>query len=201
MDAATVGGAQRNTHDRRMTDGHAASKPHQPRFLRMRRLHAAGALHPPTHSLPRNTARHGPGGHAGRLLRRRHVHAWLRPDPRCGVAPSTLPTCFRNCALHWPNAPPWNGRRYSANASPAPRSVHRGPVRSSASAGREPGDNARSPGRRPLSHDDEAISFSDTPGPAPTASPVFGQHSNEVLEGYGYSEAEIAALRKGGVVL
>jgi crotonobetainyl-CoA:carnitine CoA-transferase CaiB-like acyl-CoA transferase len=45
------------------------------------------------------------------------------------------------------------------------------------------------------------ISFSDTPGPAPTASPVFGQHSDEVLAGYGYSEAEIAALREGGVVM
>ena len=44
------------------------------------------------------------------------------------------------------------------------------------------------------------ISFSDTPGPAPTASPTFGQHSDEVLAGYGYSEAEITALRKQGVV-
>jgi crotonobetainyl-CoA:carnitine CoA-transferase CaiB-like acyl-CoA transferase len=45
------------------------------------------------------------------------------------------------------------------------------------------------------------ISFSDTPGPAPTASPTFGQHSDEVLAGYGYSDAEIAALRESGVVL
>jgi crotonobetainyl-CoA:carnitine CoA-transferase CaiB-like acyl-CoA transferase len=45
------------------------------------------------------------------------------------------------------------------------------------------------------------ISFSDTPGPAPTASPAFGQHSDEVLAGFGYSEAEVAALRKQGVVL
>ncbi len=44
------------------------------------------------------------------------------------------------------------------------------------------------------------IKFSDTPGPAPTASPVFGQHSDEVLAGYGYSAAEIAALRERGVV-
>jgi crotonobetainyl-CoA:carnitine CoA-transferase CaiB-like acyl-CoA transferase len=42
--------------------------------------------------------------------------------------------------------------------------------------------------------------FSDTPGPAPTASPVFGQHSDEVLAGYGYPEAEIAALRQRGIV-
>ncbi len=45
------------------------------------------------------------------------------------------------------------------------------------------------------------ISFSETPGPTPTASPTFGQHSDEVLAGYGYSDTEIAALRKSGVVL
>jgi crotonobetainyl-CoA:carnitine CoA-transferase CaiB-like acyl-CoA transferase len=44
------------------------------------------------------------------------------------------------------------------------------------------------------------VKFSDTPGPAPTASPVFGQHSDEVLSGYGYSPDEIAAFRERGVV-
>jgi crotonobetainyl-CoA:carnitine CoA-transferase CaiB-like acyl-CoA transferase len=44
------------------------------------------------------------------------------------------------------------------------------------------------------------ISFSDTPGPPPTASPTFGQHSDEVLAGYGYSETEIVKLRESGVV-
>ena len=44
------------------------------------------------------------------------------------------------------------------------------------------------------------IKFSDTPGPAPAASPTFGQHSDEVLAGYGYSQEEIAALRERGVV-
>ncbi|MGC2411664.1 MAG: CoA transferase [Stellaceae bacterium] len=43
------------------------------------------------------------------------------------------------------------------------------------------------------------VKFSDTPGPAPTASPTFGQHSDEVLAGYGYSAAEIAALRDRGI--
>jgi hypothetical protein len=33
------------------------------------------------------------------------------------------------------------------------------------------------------------IKFSDTPGPAPTASPTFGQHSDEVLAGHGYRRA------------
>jgi crotonobetainyl-CoA:carnitine CoA-transferase CaiB-like acyl-CoA transferase len=44
------------------------------------------------------------------------------------------------------------------------------------------------------------IGFAETPGPAPTASPTFGQHSDEVLAGYGYSGQEIAALRERGVV-
>jgi formyl-CoA transferase len=44
------------------------------------------------------------------------------------------------------------------------------------------------------------IKLSDTPGPAPAAAPAFGQHSDEVLAGYGYSAAEVAALRERGVV-
>lgn len=44
------------------------------------------------------------------------------------------------------------------------------------------------------------IKFADTPGPAPTASPTFGQHSDEVLASFGYSAAEIAAFRNAGVV-
>src|SRR3954469_14667797 len=44
------------------------------------------------------------------------------------------------------------------------------------------------------------VKFSETPGPVPTAAPVFGQHSDEVLAAHGYSAAEIAALRERGVV-
>ena len=44
------------------------------------------------------------------------------------------------------------------------------------------------------------VKFSETPGPAPAASPMFGQHSDEVLAAYGYSAGEIAALREHGVV-
>ena len=44
------------------------------------------------------------------------------------------------------------------------------------------------------------IKFADTPGPAPTTAPIFGQHSDEILTAYGYSAAEIAALRERGVV-
>jgi crotonobetainyl-CoA:carnitine CoA-transferase CaiB-like acyl-CoA transferase len=44
------------------------------------------------------------------------------------------------------------------------------------------------------------IQFSDTPGPVPTASPTFGQHSDEILAAHGYSEDEIAAFRANGVV-
>ena len=44
------------------------------------------------------------------------------------------------------------------------------------------------------------IHFSDTPGPAPTASPTFGQHSDDVLAAEGYAAEEIAGLRARGVV-
>jgi formyl-CoA transferase len=44
------------------------------------------------------------------------------------------------------------------------------------------------------------VKFSDTPGPAPTASPAFGQHSDEILSAHGYSAGEIAAFRERGVV-
>jgi formyl-CoA transferase len=44
------------------------------------------------------------------------------------------------------------------------------------------------------------IAFSDTPGSQPTAAPVFGQHSDDILGEYGYSAEEIAALRQAGTV-
>lgn len=44
------------------------------------------------------------------------------------------------------------------------------------------------------------IAFADTPGPLPTAAPIFGQHSDEILADFGYRPAEIAALRARGVV-
>jgi crotonobetainyl-CoA:carnitine CoA-transferase CaiB-like acyl-CoA transferase len=44
------------------------------------------------------------------------------------------------------------------------------------------------------------IKFADTPGPAPRASPTFGQHSDEVLGAHGYSAGEIASLRERGIV-
>jgi len=44
------------------------------------------------------------------------------------------------------------------------------------------------------------IKFAGTPGPAPLASPTFGQHSDEVLAAHGYSASEIASLRERGIV-
>jgi crotonobetainyl-CoA:carnitine CoA-transferase CaiB-like acyl-CoA transferase len=44
------------------------------------------------------------------------------------------------------------------------------------------------------------VKFSDTPGAAPTASPTFGQHSDEILSAHGYSAAEIVSFRERGVV-
>jgi formyl-CoA transferase len=45
------------------------------------------------------------------------------------------------------------------------------------------------------------VGFSETPGPPVIAAPVFGQHSDEVLSGYGYSPEEIAELRERGAVI
>jgi formyl-CoA transferase len=44
------------------------------------------------------------------------------------------------------------------------------------------------------------VKFAETPGPTPTASPTFGQHSDEILFAYGYSVVEIASFRERGVV-
>ena len=44
------------------------------------------------------------------------------------------------------------------------------------------------------------IKFADTPGPPPTPSPDFGQHSEEILAAYGYSAQDIAALRERGAI-
>jgi formyl-CoA transferase len=44
------------------------------------------------------------------------------------------------------------------------------------------------------------IAFGETPGPAPTAAPIFGQHTDEILALYGYSAGEIRVLRERGIV-
>jgi len=44
------------------------------------------------------------------------------------------------------------------------------------------------------------IKLSDTPGPAPTAAPVFAQHTDDVLAAYGYTATEITSLRERDVV-
>ena len=44
------------------------------------------------------------------------------------------------------------------------------------------------------------VAFADTPGPAPTAAPLYGQHSDEVLARFGFAPTEIAALRDKGAV-
>lgn len=45
-----------------------------------------------------------------------------------------------------------------------------------------------------------AIKLSETPGKVRTTGPTFGQHTNEVLLDLGYSQGEVAALRKAGAV-
>jgi crotonobetainyl-CoA:carnitine CoA-transferase CaiB-like acyl-CoA transferase len=44
------------------------------------------------------------------------------------------------------------------------------------------------------------IAFADTPGPAPKAAPLQGQHSDAVLARFGFTGGEIAALRDTGAV-
>jgi crotonobetainyl-CoA:carnitine CoA-transferase CaiB-like acyl-CoA transferase len=44
------------------------------------------------------------------------------------------------------------------------------------------------------------IKFANAPGPPPAPSPVFGQHSDEVLGAYGYSAQDIVALRERGII-
>jgi len=44
------------------------------------------------------------------------------------------------------------------------------------------------------------IKFADTPGRPPAPSPVFGQHSDEILAAYGFSAQDIAALRERGII-
>jgi formyl-CoA transferase len=44
------------------------------------------------------------------------------------------------------------------------------------------------------------IKFADTPGPPPCPSPLFGQHSDEILVAYGYSAQDIGGLRRRGVI-
>ena len=44
------------------------------------------------------------------------------------------------------------------------------------------------------------IAFADTPGPTPSAAPLHGQHSDEVLARFGFAAGDIAALRDKGVI-
>ena len=45
------------------------------------------------------------------------------------------------------------------------------------------------------------VKFGDTPGKVAAPAPILGQHSREVLDEYGYTEAEIDALAEEGAVL
>ena len=44
------------------------------------------------------------------------------------------------------------------------------------------------------------VTFSSTSGPQPFAAPAFGQHSDEILKGFGYTKEDIVQLRRRGVV-
>ena len=124
-----------------------------------------------------------------------------RAASRCAAAPSTPPNSCRKSAPRSPRAPRSNGRRFSASACrarPCGRSrtcstIRRSSPRISSTTLDHPVVGRYRTMTKP-------VRFSETPGPAPTAAPVFGQHSDEVLAAHGYSDAEIAALRERGVV-
>jgi len=44
------------------------------------------------------------------------------------------------------------------------------------------------------------IKFSETPCESPSSPPLYGQHTNEILEGLGYSRESIEGFRKNGVI-
>ena len=44
------------------------------------------------------------------------------------------------------------------------------------------------------------VKLSDTPGSVRTPAPLLGQHSDEVLDQYGYADTDIAAFREAGVL-
>lgn len=46
-----------------------------------------------------------------------------------------------------------------------------------------------------------SIKFTRTPGPAPSAAPVFGQHTDAILADGGFTPEEVARLRKSGAIL
>ena len=124
-----------------------------------------------------------------------------RVASRCAAAPNMPPNSCRKFAPRWPRAPRSNGRRFSASACRARRcgrsrtcsTIRRFSPRIWSTTLDHPVVGRYRTMTKP-------VKFSETPGPAPTASPVFGQHSDEVLAGYGYSAAEIAALRERGIV-
>ena len=45
-----------------------------------------------------------------------------------------------------------------------------------------------------------AVKLHDTPGSVRTPAPILGQHSEEVLDQYGYAESDIAALKDAGIL-
>ncbi len=50
-----------------------------------------------------------------------------------------------------------------------------------------------------LSISDFSIKLSDTPGTVRSLAPVPGEHTEEILEGLGYSKQKISQLRRDGV--
>ena len=128
----------------------------------------------------------------------------LASDPRCATMRSRAAACRRAGAGSARRARGAHRARMGGDVRRARAlrggAADRGHVRPSAGAAEELVTTLDHPVVGRYRTMTKPIKFSDTPGPAPTASPTFGQHSDEVLAGYGYSAAEIAALRERGVV-
>ena len=60
---------------------------------------------------------------------------------------------------------------------------------------------AQAPAQGETPDQTSVLTLAQAQAPAPTPAPTFGQHSDEILAGCGYSADEITALRERGVVL
>ncbi len=67
-------------------------------------------------------------------------------------------------------------------------------------ATRDPWDRIEHPHGGQAAYAGRPFQFSEAVRPAPAAAPLLGQHTNEVLQAFGYDEADVAQLRAEGVV-
>ena len=135
------------------------------------------------------------------LIGRPELGAATRAAPRCAAGPRTQPSWCRNCARH---SRPGRARDWEALFGERVPCAAVRPIEDMFDHTQVFAEDLVCTLDHPVVGRyrtmTKPIKFADTPGPAPTAAPTFGQHSDEILTAYGYSAAEIAALRERGVV-